>query len=76
MKVKLACHVVSNTVAAGINTMIAKQQIDATAAGTSEYLSKFNNLFDILNSRSSKDKCHLRRPHLFAFSKFSIARRV
>lgn len=62
MKVKLATQVLSNSVSAAIDFSVAKNLLPPAASATSTYLKKFNDLFDILNSSSSKDKNPLKRP--------------
>ena len=62
MKVKLAAQVQSNSVSAGIDFCVAKNEFPPAASATSTYLKKFNDIFDILNSSSPKDKTPLRRP--------------
>jgi len=62
MKVKLAVQILSHSVAAALNTSIAKNESSSEAAATSEYCQRFNDLFDHLNSSSSKDSVPFRRP--------------
>ena len=52
MKVKYATQVLSQTVASTLLTYIALNAISPTATGTAELISKFDNLFDCLNSSS------------------------
>ena len=63
MKVNLAAQVLSNSCAAALDATIALNQSDASSAATSTYLKKFNDLFDVFNSSSSKDKVPLRKPY-------------
>ena len=62
MKVKLAAHVLSNTVSAGIDLAIGKNLISTTAAGTSIFCKKINDIFDSLNASTSRDPVPLRKP--------------
>ena len=52
MKVKYATQVLSQTVASTLLTYVALNAISPTATGTAELISKFDNLFDCLNSSS------------------------
>jgi hypothetical protein len=52
MKVKYATQVLSQTVASTLLTYVALGAISPTAAATAELISKFDNLFDCLNSSS------------------------
>jgi len=62
MKVKLASHVLSNTVSSAIDCCVAKGALPADAAATSTYLKKMNDIFDCLNSSFTGDKVKLRKP--------------
>ena len=62
MKVKLAAQVLSNSCAAAMDLSVASNESNAACLATSTYLKKFNDLFDIFNSSSSKDKVPLRKP--------------
>ena len=62
MKVKLAANILSHSVSAALDYMVAENEIDSEAMATSQYCLRMNNIFDILNSRSSKDKVWRRRP--------------
>jgi hypothetical protein len=64
MKVVLAANVLSNSVSAGIDACVASNLMEAGAAATSAYIKLFNDLFDVLNSSSPKDKTPFRRPLL------------
>lgn len=50
MKVKLATQVLSQSVSAAVNFCVATGTPPHTALGTSEYLLKFDQLFDLFNS--------------------------
>lgn len=62
MKVKNACHVLSNTCSAALDFSIAIGDIESGAAATSTYCKLFNDLFDVFNGSTSKCKVPLRRP--------------
>lgn len=49
MKVKLATQIFSNSVSAGIKTLIALKQISPNANGTALFVKKMNDIFDICN---------------------------
>jgi hypothetical protein len=55
MKVKYATHILNNTVAAAILMYVSLGGLPPSAAGTAEFISTFDNIFDSLNS--SKLKC-------------------
>ena len=61
-QVKYATQVLSNSVSAAMNTYIATENIESSAAATSEYLKRFNDILDWLNRMSSKDPVLYRRP--------------
>lgn len=63
MKVKLATQVMSNSCAAALDVSVALNELNSSAAATSTYLKKFNDLFDVFNSTSFKDKVILRKPY-------------
>lgn len=50
MKVKLATQVISNTVAASLETYVHLKELPETAMATVELIAKFDKLFDIFNS--------------------------
>lgn len=50
MRVKLAAHVLSRTVASAINTYVDLNLIEVAARDTADFVNKINNLFDLLNS--------------------------
>lgn len=52
MKVKYATQILSATVAASLNTYIQSGKIPKEARSTVNLITKFNNLFDVLNSSS------------------------
>lgn len=53
MRVKLACQLLSNSMAATIRTCVATGQLcSKTAIDTADFVQFMNNLFDCLNSRS------------------------
>ena len=54
MKVKLATQVLSHTVAAAISTYVSLGALPASAAGTAEFITAFDKIFDCLNSSSLK----------------------
>ena len=62
MKVKYASQVMSSTVACALNFYIEQKLLPPSAAGTSSYVKKINDSFDILNSLTMKDKIKLRKP--------------
>ena len=62
MKVKLAANVLSHSVAAALNTMVATNEIDSSAHTTSSFCQWNNDIFEFLYSLYSKDSVHLRRP--------------
>ena len=62
MKVKLAAHVLSRSVSVALDYMVAEGAIDESALATSKFCLTFNDLFDIMNSSSPRDKVILRRP--------------
>ena len=62
MKVKYAAQVCSNSVAAAMEFSVMCGLLPPDARATSSILKKFNDVFDILNSASSKDKVPLRKP--------------
>lgn len=62
MKVKLAAQVFSHTTAAALETLCAKGELKPDSLATSNLIRKFNDVFDCLNSSSSKDSVRLRRP--------------
>ena len=63
MKVKYATQVISHTVAASLCTYVSVGVLSSSAMGTAEFLSKFNSIFDCLNSSTTqstkKCKCAL-----------------
>lgn len=60
MRVKYATQVLSNTVAAGLNTLYSSGKIDPgkaiTMSNTSEFVLFFNNLFDLFNSSNRNER--------------------
>ena len=62
MKVKLAVQVLSHSMSAALNEKLSRGQLESSAAATSCYCKKMNDIFDILNSSSPKDKVRFRRP--------------
>ena len=62
MKVKYATQVLSHTVAAAISMSVSVGALPTTASGTAEMISKFDQIFDSLNSSSFKDSKIFRRP--------------
>ncbi|CAB3980293.1 Transposable element P transposase [Paramuricea clavata] len=62
MKVKLATQVLSHTVAAAMLMYVSIGTLPPSATGTSELLSKFDKVFDCLNSSSFKAGKILNRP--------------
>ena len=54
MQVKLATQVLSHTVAAAISTYVSVGILPASAAGTAEFITTFDKIFDCLNSSSVK----------------------
>ncbi|CAB3997222.1 Hypothetical predicted protein [Paramuricea clavata] len=62
MKVKLATQVLSHTVPAAMLMYVSIGTLPPSATGTSELLSKFDKVFDCLNSSSFKAGKILNRP--------------
>jgi hypothetical protein len=62
MKVKLAALVLSNSVAAALDTGLAQTTYNAAVAATSSYCKKINDIFDVLNFATPKCSVPLRRP--------------
>ena len=62
MKVKLASQVLSNSCAAALDLSVALKDLNPSVAATSSFLKKFNDIFDVFNSSSSKDCVPLRKP--------------
>ena len=60
MSVKRAAQVLSNTVSSGIDACMEQGTIPKTATTTSIFVKNFNDLFDVFNIRSKKDKRPLR----------------
>lgn len=50
MKVKYAAQILSGSVSSGMNTFISLGSLSAAAMFTTEFIERFNKLFDILNS--------------------------
>ena len=61
MKVKYATQVLSHTVSAAILTSVSLGALPTSAAGTAELISKFDLIFDCLNSSSLKSPKLYRR---------------
>ncbi len=70
MKVKLATQVLSYTVAAAISTYVSLGAMPASAAGTAEFITAFDKIFDCLNSSSVK--CAHGKLHRTALSDSSV----
>ena len=62
MKVKLATQVLSHSVAAGLNMAVSGGLLSASAAGTAEMVSKFDEIFYCLNSSTFNTPKELNRP--------------
>ena len=62
MKVKHACNVLSNTVAASLEVLVSENKMTKEVLSTSKYCKTFNDLFDVMNSCTSLDSVPLRRP--------------
>lgn len=62
MKVKYAAQLLSASVAAGVNTYIALSALPSSAIATATFISKMDELFDVLNSFSFKSSKFLNRP--------------
>ena len=62
MKVSIAANVLSNSVAAAIDYMVASGALESACLATSTYAKKINDLFDCFNSISFFDHCPLRKP--------------
>ena len=61
MKVKYATHLLSHTVAAAIHMYVSPGALPASAAGTAQFISNFDLIFDCLNSSSLKSSKLYRR---------------
>ena len=61
MKVKYATHALSHTVAAAISMYVSLGALPLSAAGTAEFISMFDKIFDTLNSSSIKCAAKLYR---------------
>ena len=61
MKVKLATQVLSHSVAAALNMAVSGGLLSASAAGTAEMVSKFDEIFDCLNSSTFNTPKELNR---------------
>ena len=68
MKEKLATHVISHTVAAAILTYVSLNALPPSATGTAEFLLKFDEIFDSLNSSNLNSP----EPHRRAMSASSV----
>ena len=64
MKVKYAVNVLSNTVAATINTLVRQGELSEEVLATAVYCKKLNDIFDLLNSSTLKETVPFRRPLL------------
>jgi len=62
MKVKLATQIMSHSVAAALDYMVAINRLESDALATSAYCKMVNDIFDTLNSLSSRDSVMFRRP--------------
>ena len=62
MKVELATQTLSRTVAAAICTYVSLGVLPQSAMGTAEFVSKFDSLFDSVNSSTLNSAKVLRRP--------------
>ncbi|KAF2351021.1 hypothetical protein FHG87_018221 [Trinorchestia longiramus] len=62
MKVKLAAQVFSNSTAAALDNGVAQTLTKAAVAATSSYCKKMNDIFDVVNSVTSKCSVPLRKP--------------
>ncbi|KAF2346255.1 hypothetical protein FHG87_022989 [Trinorchestia longiramus] len=62
MKVKLAAQVLSNSHAAALDTGVAQTLTKVPIAATNSYCKKMNDIFDVLNSVTSKCSVPLRKP--------------
>jgi hypothetical protein len=51
-RVRLATHVMSHSVAAGIYMQVATNQVSDGAIGTAKFLDKMDTVFDLWNSRN------------------------
>lgn len=60
MKVSSATRVLSHTVAAAINTLVACGDFPPSASGTAEFCQNMNDLFDVFNSCNFKGPVKLR----------------
>ena len=62
MRVNLACELLSNSVALGIETLVIVKLIEGDALYTSHFCKFFNNLFDIFNSSLSNKNIVYKNP--------------
>ena len=62
MHVNLATQIMSHTVAAGMTTLKTLGKLPENAETTIEFISFFNKLFDLFNSRSTTSKSKSSRP--------------
>ena len=62
MKVKLATQVLSHTVSAAMLMAVSGNLLPPSAAGTAEFVAKFDEIFDCLNSSSLRSKKTRNRP--------------
>ena len=62
MKVKLATHILSHSVAAALNMAVSGGLLSASAAGTAEMVSKFDEILDCLNSSTFNTPKELNGP--------------
>ena len=62
MRVKLATQVMSHTVSSAMLMAISGNVLPAYAAGTAEFLARFDEIFDCLNSSSFKSQKPRNRP--------------
>jgi hypothetical protein len=62
MKVKLVTQVLSHTVSAAMLMAVSSNLLPPSAAGTAEFVAKFDEIFDCLNSSSFKSPKPHNRP--------------
>ena len=62
MKVRLATQVMSHTVSSAMCTGVSTGQLPSRAAATAEFIEKFDQIFDSLNSSSSDSPKRLNKP--------------
>lgn len=68
MRVKYAAQVISTTMTACLDTYVEFEKLPTAALATSEYVFKFDNLFDLLNSSTGSTVLDEDKPFKAAFT--------